>query len=227
MKKIWLTIIIAIIYLNPVFSQNNTDQNENQSKQILSIGPYFGFKAGVNGQNVQLGRKNGVSLYPVPDFGVSSFLSLNEDYSLGISLDLGYSTYSYTLIDSRFNDKYNFHFAYLTLNPIFYFIYYGIGFTIGYPLNADFGESIPTENLSFIAEFNISFTYPILFDEDIAMNFFAKAGYFLTGVYKNYKEHDPLKDKIPEVPPDHTSEAFNPRPISLLIGLNYLFTIDN
>ncbi len=226
MKRILIMLIISLFSFNSIFSQDETIQEDNQSKSIWSIGPYFGFKAGVNGQNVQLGRKNGISLYPVPDFGVSSFFALVEDYTLGLSIDFGYSAYSFTLIDERFNDKYNFHFGYLTLSPQFYFLYYGIGFTFGYPLNADYGETIPTEDLNLLAEFNVSFSYPILYDEDISMNFFAKAGYFLTGVYENYAKQDPLKDIIPEIPPDKTTEAFNPRPVSFMIGLNYLFTVD-
>jgi hypothetical protein len=219
MKNFFVFAILVIAMSLNIFSQEQTQKH-------LSVGPYFAFKGGVNGSNVQEGRKNAISIYPVPDFGATAFLPLIEDYSLAVSCDVGYSAYSYSLKDGSLGTKYDFHYGYLSLSPNFYFLYFFLGFNFGYPLHADFGETIDTKDLNIMAEFRVGVTYPLIYDESVSMNIFANAGYMLTGIYKNYQKGDPLKVLVPNIPPDFTTEAYNPRPVSFSIGLNYLFTIN-
>jgi len=217
MKKLIAAIATFLLSLSALCAQG--------SPSFVNVGPYFDFKAGINGGNVQSGRKNGVGFYPIPDFGFRGFLPLKSDYSLGLSCDLGYSSYSYALIDVRNDKKYDFNYGYITLNPCFFISYAGFGFNFGYPLHADFGESISTDKINILAEFQLMGYYPIMYDEEVEMSVFAKLGYMLTGVYKEYDEDDPLKGKVPDLPPDETTNVFNPRVLSLSVGLSYLFTL--
>ncbi len=222
MKK----MLIALLILIPLFSCNTFSQEDQIQPSLLSIGPYFAFKGGVNGGNVQLGRKNALSFYAVPDFGVAVHYALKDDYSVALSCNLGYSTYSYGLIGVDNDVNYNFHYGYISISPNIYFMYFNLGFTLGYPINADFGESINTNHLNPLAEFNLGAYYPIMYDEDMEMDVFINAGYMLAGVYKDYAKDDPLKNLVKAVPPDITTDLYNPRAITFAIGINYLFSID-
>lgn len=222
MKK----ILIALLIIFPLLPSGAFSQEDTISPSLLSIGPYFSFKAGINGGNVQQGRKNTISSYAIPDFGASIHYALKDDYSIAISCDLGYSNYSYGLISVDDNSKYNFHYSYITLSPNIYFMYFNVGFTFGYPINANFGETINTNHLNPLAEFNLGAYYPIIYDEDIEMDVFANVGYMLTGIYTDYHKFDPLQDLIKAVPPDITTDLYNPRALSLSIGINYLFSIN-
>ena len=68
-----------------------------QEYRSFCVGPYLGFKAGLNGGNVMDGRKNAMNIARVPEFGVNSLLILSNEYDLGACFGLGYADYSYKI----------------------------------------------------------------------------------------------------------------------------------
>ena len=192
----------------------------------FSIGPYLSAKGGINGVNTPSGRKNGVAINTVPDFGITGYYPLSRTSNLGISLDIGYSTYSYLIKVSSLDKEFTHTYSYITLSPNFAFEFLLIGFNFGFPVKANYGPEIDIDKLDAISEFRIAVNIPLLKDETGSLNIFIQAGYMLTGIYDDFENDDPLIDEgvIPRQPNRLTNEH-NPRAASLLIGLNYLFNL--
>ena len=218
MKKI--SIIIATFFLLNLISLA-------QPLRDFSIGPFFSLKAGLNGGNVMDGRKNAVSFNGIPDLGASLFVPLSESSDLGLEAEMAYTTYSYMIKGVNVDKDYTLKYHYLTLNPNFYFNWLIIGFNFGLPLSADFGESISTDILEIMIEFKLGAMFPLMTDESGSLNLNLQAGYMLTGIYKDFPKNDPLLPYIPEVPPQTISSKFNPRALSLSLGVSYLMNLNS
>lgn len=216
-------ILLALCFAFAVFTANA------QEYRSFSAGPFLGFKAGVNGGNVMDGRKNAMSFVKVPEFGVSSLLMLSQDYDLGLCLGLGYSSYGYKIKGVNVGKEYNLTYSYLTLSSEFYFQGITMGFNFGYPINADFGSKISADKLAGMSEFKIGYIYPIMLEveEGNSLNLYINAGYMLSGIYSDFTKDDPLLPFIPEVAPQKISSKFNPRALSITLGMTYWFGIDN
>jgi hypothetical protein len=218
-KQALLLAAMFVLFLSPFCAQAQMFKN-------LSIGPYFAFKAGVNVGNVQDGRKNGLALTGVPDFGVSSKVILSDTRDLGITFDLGYSSYAYKIKNADNSDSYTMKYGYINLNPNLYFSGLLLGLNFGIPVNANYGPSISTSKIGFMTEFRLGGIVPLYSDNESSLNFIVNAGYMLTGIYGDYPNDDPLKTIIKPVPPQKITDKFNPRALSLSIGINYLFNLN-
>jgi hypothetical protein len=220
MNKLVFLLALLTVIVSPAFAQEEPPLTET-----MSIGPYIALKAGVNGSNVQEGRKNGISFNGIPDVGLSLYYPLGTTSTLGLHGDLGYSLYTFYIKDAGNNKEYLNKYSYITFAPNFRFGYFSIGFNFGVPLSGKVEEDVRTEDMNYLAEFRITGTYPILQDEDGTMNVFFTGGYMFTGVFKDYAKSDPHKNLIPIVSPDNTTNKFNLRAISASLGINYMFNI--
>lgn len=226
MKRIPYLIVIAILIavfftVLPTRAQEYGSEYEN----YIDFGLFFGFKGGVNGNYIPLGRKNAFAFHAVPDFGARVFVPLNETADLGMSFDLSYSNYMYGVKNFYTEEYYAHKYAYIAISPMFHFFEAFFGFNFGYPVNADFGEKINTDHLNLLAEFRMGAEITVLGDEKGKVNIFAIAGYSLTGLYTDFSKHDPLLEIIPPEEKQTITNKFNPRPLTLLIGVSYMFTI--
>ena len=214
--RIFILVFTFIIISSSIYAQPLRD---------FSIGPYFALKAGINGGLVMDGRRNGISFNGIPDFGAQFFIPASAESDLGFTIDLGYSTYSYIIEGVNVDKKYTMKYHYVTLNPNFYFHWFMIGMNFGFPASANFGESIGTDILEMMVEFKLSGMFPLMTDESGSLNLNLQAGYMLTGIYKDFAKNDPLLPYIPEVPPETISSKFNPRAVSVSLGLSYLMNL--
>jgi hypothetical protein len=227
MKKILYIFILYLIFFSiNIFSQDNLMQNTAQKENYpVGIGPFFSFKAGVNGNYTLDGRQNRASFNGIPDFGINSYFPLSQTSLLGVSIDLAYSTYSFTFKNFHTSDKYTQSTSYVTINPMFHFYQFQIGLNFGVPVKSDISETVSTSKIRAISEIRVGFTYPLLSYDEGRLSSFIQAGYMLSGLYYDYGRDDPLKEKIPAVPPQEISNKYNPRTISCSIGLIYHFNI--
>jgi hypothetical protein len=213
MKKV-IFIFAAFLLINTlVFAEQQRD---------FSMGPYLSLKAGVNGGNTMDGRKNGIAFTGIPDFGAQLYYPLSVENDLGLFCDLGLSNYAYFIEGVNVGKEYILTYRYITLSPRFYFNIFTLGFAFGVPIAADFGEDIETDILETLAEIRLAAFIPLMSDESGSLNLNIEAGYMFTGFYKDFALDDPLLPTIPEVPPQVPSNKYNPRAVSLSIGISYL-----
>lgn len=220
MKK--MIFLLAILCISNCYIQA---QEATQASEPLSIGPYIALKAGVNGSNVQEGRKNGMSFNGIPDAGIGFFMPLGNNGNLGLFGDLGYSLYTFDIKDIGKGTVYNNKYAYVTFSPNFQFGYFRIGFNLGIPISGKVEEDVKNTAMNYLAEFRLTGWYPLIEDADGKLILFLTGGYMMTGIFKDYAKDDPLKKYIPVIPPDYTTNKFNLRAISASIGINYMFNI--
>lgn len=186
-----------------------------QRNYPVSVGPFLTLKAGVNAASIPTGRKTGVALSGLPDFGVTGYLPLGEKSNIGILADIGYSTYAYgqrNVFGDIESDLYKVQMSYLTLAPSFYLSGFYIGFDFGLPLSNSVvidGKSISgsTDNMSTLVELHIGGMIPVMSDKSGRLNLIIRGGYMLTGTASN------------------SDSEFNPKAATAGIGLNYLFNI--
>lgn len=213
MKKVIFILLATLQITSIMFAQQQRD---------LSIGPYLSLKAGVNAGNTMDGRKNGIAFTGIPDFGAQLYYPLSYDSDLGIFCDLGLSNYAYFIEGVNVGKDYTLTYRYITLSPRFYFNIFTLGFAFGVPIAADFGEDIDTDILETLAEIRLAAFIPLMSDESGSLNLNIEAGYMFTGFYQDFAKNDPLLPSIPEVPPQVPSSKYNPRAVSLSIGISYL-----
>lgn len=220
MKKIFILIFAFIIIVQNLFSQDEEFYN-----YPLSLGPYLAFKAGINGGNIPMGRKNDYKINYLPDFGISSYIPLSETTSLGLVLNLGYSTYCYNIIRYKDDTTFSFRYSYLAFSSNVHFLGFILGLKFGVPISADFGPKIEISKLNTLLEVNLAWMYNLYATERGDLNIYIEGGYMLNGIYNNFANDDPLKNLIPAEPPEEITNRFNPRVVSLAIGLKYLFSL--
>lgn len=212
--------IIALLIIFSAVQLNAQTFNE------FSVGGYTGFKAGINGGKIQAGRMNAVAFNGIPDIGASAFVYISEQSDLGLSVDLGYSAYAFTIKDAIYDGEYTEKFGYITFGPNIHFYNFAFGLHLGFPIHADFGDDIDTEDISILIDLRLRAEYPLIVDDESVFSVFANVGYMMTGVFVDYSKQDPLRELIPERPYEPTTESFNPRAFSLCIGVRWMFPLD-
>lgn len=223
MKKILILVSIFALVLPSALCLSQDEEEINESR--FELGLFFGFKGGVNGNYIPEGRKNAFGFNAVPDFGARAMFPLEESAKLSMSFDLSYSTYMYGVKNYYNNDFYTHKYGYIAFSPMFHFYEAFVGFNFGIPVNADFGEKIKTDYINTLAEFRMGAEFTVLGDAEGKVNVFAIAGYTLNGVYTDFSKHDPLLEIIPPESGQTITNKFNPRPLTLTIGLSYMFAL--
>ena len=228
-KNIFTCLTLTILLLN-FFTVVAKAQQEKYFPP--AIGPTFAYKGGINGFTNPLGRKNGIAINNIPDVGITTYIPLDLIFNLGLYVDLMYNTntflmkYDYNSIENDYMNKDRMRFSYFAISPTFNHAGFTLGFNLGIPVSADWeGISIATSKLNNLIEVKAGYSYPIYFDEVGRLNLFINASYALNGVYRNFKEDDPLKNTVPAIPPQIITNYYNPRPASIQIGVNFLFNL--
>lgn len=222
MRIVFASLTFITFSFTSLFSQ--VDYYEPAEQELFRVGPYLQLKAGVNGGNIPDGRKNAIAFNGIPDFGATCYVPLSLDSDLAATFDLGLSTYSFSFKDVHKGDVYQQKYSYINLAMNFHLYYTMMGFNFGLPVSADMeGREIKTDNLEIMAEFRLGAIIPLMQDEDGSLNIMVYAGYMMTGIYSDFEKDDPLKNLIPEIPPQEITQKFNPRAVSISIGLNYMF----
>ncbi len=215
-KRIFTILAIIIIPASGLYAQ---------LIQNLSVGPTLGFKFGTN-YNIQMeGRTDEMKIAKMPELGVSVYSDLTEDGNLGVGIDLLYNSYSNRIVINETKENFDFNYSYLTISPKVIFHNFTLGFTFGYPLSANFGNDISTDNIRFLTEFNLGYSYPVLVDDFSRFNIYIKTGLMLSSVFYDFPNNDPLLNISPAQAPEIHTEKYNPRLFSISIGLNYQFNI--
>lgn len=216
MKKIIYLLIISFVVINL--------HAQEDELYPLSFGPILSGKLGISGVDTPLGRKNGLAVSSLPDFGLIAYLPTNLNANLGALITAEYSSYSFLMndVDREIDYQHNLH--YVTFSASFYFDKFWLGFGAGLPMSADYeGIEIDSDMLAFMADVRIGFMYPIYYDEDARLNLFIEGAYMLTGIYDDFPSNDPMENVIPAKSQDPISPMFNPRAASVRIGFNYMF----
>ena len=219
MNKCFIILFLCLLFL--IGTAEAQDQN-----LPLGVGPYFAMKGGINGGEVPTGRQNKVAFNGVPDFGATVFYPLSQTSPLGLTADLAFSTYSYKVYGFDQGNTFQLTYSYITFCPNFYFEGFTLGFNFGIPVSAGYGPKIPTSELGLLAEFRLGAILPLYTDKTGTLNFIINAGYALTGLYKDFSKDDPLITDIPPAPTQIFANNLNPRPISLMAGINYYFNLE-
>lgn len=193
-----------------------------QSIQSMSLGPYIGTKISVNTTQHEKSpddRTQKLTLNRIPDFGAIFYLPLSHKNAIASSLDLGYSTYSDQYNGVNNDDSFVGEYNYFIINPNFIYSNFILGLNIGIPIrwsirnlsNTFVITSTTGEDMVTNAEVRLGGIIPLFQNELGTLNLTILGGYMLRQV-----EIDPL------------SGAYynrSPRMASLMIGINYLFTL--
>lgn len=222
--KNFLVIIMAVIMTLPAIAQKKQPGEYNYP---LSVGPYLGIRGGVNTTDPPEGIKNAFSISSLPDFGVTGYLPLSDEQKMGAVLDLGYHTISYgQKFDADEDMNWVLNLNYFNIGPAFSFNGFLIGLNVGVPLggtNSSDDEEIQqfllggeeeidieADHMATIVELRLGGMIPLVKTETGRLNFIIDAGYFLTGVADSKELGD---------------DENNYHPVTLRLGLNYLFNL--
>ncbi len=207
----------------------------------IFIGPYFGVKAGLN-TNVPNGRKTGVAM-GFPDIGASFLLPFTKGSTIGFMLGLGHESYAYISKpdedaddDNTFTEKYN----YINLSPSLYLGGFILGLNVGFPISAsaedktgkevtmlsdngitttDFAGLEMVDYLATNLEVKLGANIPLVKNDNGMLNLNINASYSLSGLYENHKAYRFAYEE------NKAKSEFNPSPVSIHIGMSYLFSI--
>jgi hypothetical protein len=207
-----------LLFIVTVFSSLN---GQSQSRLPLSIGPFIGMKAStdiVAPENSQ----TSIKFSDIPDFGATFYVPLSQNRPIALSFDVGYSTYCIlyeqkigATDENTFIEKY----SYFSIAPSISYSHFMLGLNFGIPIlwtirnlsnsisfGSDYGEDMLTN-----IEVRLGGIIPIMHDEIGRLNVVIMGGYMVR--------------KIAKDPPSGTSNNFSPQAASLLLGVNYLFTL--
>lgn len=232
-KLITVSLIVLTASLN-VYAQ--------RSIAPLSAGPFIAFKGGTNlGSTSELISSN-FAFNGLPDFGASLYVPLSSSSKLGLMVDLGYITLAYgeeidgtdltgalgdlfgvDLPGNIFSDgdlSFTHRLHYIGISPQLTINSLLFGFQLGIPVggttknDADIEEDIETDGLSTIFEIVGGAKIPLVKKKSGRLNLLLKASYALSGLLK---EPDDLGD----------AEFYNPKVLSISVGVNYLFSLSS
>ncbi|MGA2298136.1 MAG: hypothetical protein ABSG15_11365 [FCB group bacterium] len=217
MKKLIFLIAYFLFIITQSYSQENYP---------LGMGLFLSLKSGVNGVASPAGRKNKIAFNGLPDFGITSYVPVGVETKLAFTFDLAYSTYAYSVISNDYQNRFTLRYSYLAFSPNIHFDGVIFGFNFGYPIAASYGATIDRKNLSLLAECRLGGIIPVYTDEKGRLNIVVLGGYMLTGIYKDFTKDDPLILSIPPEPYNLWTKAYNPRALSLSVGVNYTFNLE-
>lgn len=220
-----------------------TSSSFSQDIDPMAVGVFVAGKASTNVSTAKVLFDNSFAVAPVSDFGVTGYIPLSKRKNMGVLLDVGMSSYSYTeklksdpsKEDSAFTHKY----SYLTIGPSFTASYITFGFNLGLPMGVirknGSGTEITTidgfrtltssqidttvysdekDNLKTTLEIRVGAMVPVLKTSLGRLNVFANAGYMISNILKDeYFKLPSLKDANPSI-------------FSFSIGVNFLFALE-
>jgi hypothetical protein len=229
----WMLLLAIFVF----FGLYSTPEAFSQEEKYFppSIGPTMAYCASVNGFTNPQGRKNGFALNNIPDAGITLYLPLDYIYNLGLYFDFQYTTstylmkYGYDGAKEEYSIKDRMRFSYFSISPSFSHAGFMLGFSYKIPVSADWeGVTIGKGKLENIFEIKAGYTYPLYNDEVGRLNVFLNASYALSGIYKDFKNDDPLRTIVPSTDANQIiTNYYNPRPATIQLGFSFLFNLIN
>ncbi len=220
-----MRIFIRTLVLIPViFSQIICESSP------VFLGIYIGFKEGVNAVNTPDGRRNGFSFSSVPDVGIKIEYPLKLNLPISLYSELSYSNYSFIIKESKSSDvikSFKHRISYITFTPGIIFDIINVGFSFGLPLSANYGPEIDLSHINTLVEVKAGANINLYQDELGVLKFNIQAGYMLSGIFSDYGTQDPLLEILPPKKPQTITDEFNPRVVSLMVGLTFLLNPNN
>ncbi|MES2767364.1 MAG: outer membrane beta-barrel protein [Bacteroidota bacterium] len=228
---------------------STTSATTASDKYSIFIGPYIAGKGSIP---IAVAESRLMAPGFNPDFGVTALFPFGKGSSMGVGVDLGYTGYTYTtkpLISNDTTDaintikeKYN----YITFAPYLNLGGFTLGLNFGFPSSATFTddndstvsmvrdtntifpkEIDATQYLKTLMEVRVGGMIPVFSNDMGRLNINLQAGYVFSGLYTDHKNYvgayegtslDPNNNKKPK-------EELNPTPVTLSLGLSYLFNL--
>ncbi len=213
MKK----ILILLVFLNSI--------SFSQESKTLMIGPFISESAGLNIVVPPDGRKNGLAISSVPNFGITLTSPVSKSIDFSFCLDMAYSNQAHQIKDASNGEKYTHQISYLSISPYLNFEGLLFGFNFGFPQSANNGSKIDANIIKTQSEVKFGGNFNIFTDESGSVNTTLVVSMMLNTVYDNYNLNDPLKTKIPLVNNLKITEEHNPRIANITFSINYLFNL--
>ncbi|MBI3259384.1 MAG: hypothetical protein HYZ54_07935 [Ignavibacteriae bacterium] len=236
MKKMFLFVLLVVGCVSDGFAQDIDP---------LAVGVFIAGKGSMNLSKTQTGIENGFVVAPLSDFGVTGYIPVSKRKNMGVLLDLGLSSYSYSqkptsnvTDDNTITHKFN----YFTIGPSFTASYITFGFNLGLPMGVSrkngSGSEVSTidpfkvltinepkvdtivysdvkDNLQPILEIRVGTIIPIVKTSLGRLNVFANVGYMMSNLIKD--EHFRLS----------SLKDTNPSVFSVSIGVNFLLGLES
>jgi len=249
-------LFISILGISSVVAQSTNSQNtrdsillytEAEEQYPAAIGGYLSSKIGFNTATIPYTRTTSFSFNGIPDFGIMSFFPINKKYQIALLGELGFTTNSYgenldskfiSSIPSNLNEEYVFRHHYITGGVGFAIRSITVGMSLGLPVGGsyvnsargvEFSSSINSSNLNPIIDLKLGTMFPIYYDKSGRLNLHVTGGYVLTGIYTNSMaayNHISTDVKNATAFPTNLGKEYNPLPLSISLGLSYLFTLN-
>lgn len=213
MKRI---ILILFTFTTIVFSQEN--------KSIM-IGPFISESAGINIVVPPDGRKNGLAISKVPNFGITIIAPVSKSVDFSAGLDMAYSNQSFQIKNANTGEKYDHQISFISISPYLNFEGMLLGFNFGFPQSANNGSNIDISKIKNLSELKFGGNFNLFEDASGSVNATLLVSMMLNNVYDNYALNDPLKTKIPQVGNLKITDEYNPRIASISVSINYLFNL--
>ena len=237
MKRIIL-LFIFFSWANLTFAQEDAEQEDaeqggtdttkvNLANLPFGIGPYLGYGLGVNLTPAPDGRKSDIALADLPDAGASIYMPLSSTAYIGLTADISFTNYGFTMIDYSTKDEYLHRFSCISFNPSILFSGFMVGYTMGIPIMADYNDSkIDKSDLNIQQGVTFGYQYQIWGDNDGRIAVSARLTYMFSNVFDDYMVDDPLIDIIApgDIPLNNSN---SPRFATFTIGFNYMFNFFN
>lgn len=252
----FLILFLCLLGISNVAAQSSNTQamrdsimlyTEAEEQYPASVGGYIASKIGLNSASIPYTRQTSFSFNGIPDFGVMCFFPIHKTYQIALLGELGFTTNSYgENIDPDFNstlpnnlrEEYVFRHNYISGNIGVAIRSITMGIGIGLPVGGSyvnsskgvmFSSSIPTTNLQPIFDLKLGAMFPIYYDRSGRLNLHINGGYVLTGIYSNSMDaYQHVSQEVRDATgfPANLGKEYNPLPLSLSLGLSYLFTLN-
>lgn len=253
--RLFSLVFLCVLGISSVAAQSSNSQamkdsamlySEAEEQYPASVGGYIHSKIGLNSASIPFTRATSFSFNGIPDFGVMCFFPIHKKQQIALLGELGFTTNSYgENLDNEFSanlpnsrEEYVFRHNYISgsvgvaIRSITMSM--GLGLPVGgtYVNSAKgvmFSSSIPTTNLQPIIDLKLGAMFPIYYDRSGRLNLHVNGGYVMTGIYTNSLEaYQHISQEVRDATgfPANLGKEYNPMPLSISVGLSYLFTLN-
>ncbi len=250
MKSLLVCICSLLCLHIPLWSQStdqpsaqDSDQASNQFDEPLRIGAYCAIVSSINTATIPDGWKTGVIFQSMPDIGANLTYPAMSSLGLYASLDLGFNSIgSLAKPYTSANDSNTMVLGvrYLSFCPAIALPNASLGLRIGIPLGASLVSAdgsvdqhsvrsgvglqessvLLKDQCQTLFELRLGGMLPLLEDAQGSLHLSGAISYQLNSSFKDFALVSPLLYDATK-----TSAKHDPRPISLSVGLRYLFEL--
>ena len=207
-----MKVLFSVIFLILTAFFNTFSSDFDEQFYPLQIGTYITGKGCVNTVEPPQGIKNDFQLSKLPDFGLKFSYQFQPTSSTKVFADISYlSVYFKQKLYNNPNINWVSELHYLNFGLGFEFSSIFLSLNLGIPtsgiLGTQFGNvELKMEEISTMLQIRFGGVIPIFYNSIGSLNFLIFGDYFLVGAF--------IQDS-----------NFNPRVVSLSIGLNYMLNV--